>query len=69
MNPIHKKRQVSYDLDILLLYIYPWKITANVIKKQVQITIAYRKKKKTTTENNLNVVNTIMDKYIGMIIW
>ena len=46
MNPIHKKRQVSYDLDILLLYIYPWKITANVIKKQVQITIAYRKKKK-----------------------
>ena len=67
MNPIHKKRQVSYDLDILLLYIYPWKITANVIKKQVQITIAYRKKK--NKQNNLNVVNTIMDKYIGMIIW
>ena len=44
MNPIHKKRQVSYDLDILLLDIYPWKITASVNKKQVQITIAYREK-------------------------
>lgn len=65
MNPIHKKRQVSYDLDIVLLDIYPWKITASVNKKQVQVTIAYRKK----TENNLNVVNTIIDKYIGMIIW
>lgn len=65
MNPIHKKRQVSYDLDIVLLDIYPWKITASVNKKQVQVTVAYRKK----TENNLNVVNTIIDKYIGMIIW
>lgn len=65
MNPIHKKTQVSYDLDIVLLDIYPWKITASVNKKQVQVTVAYRKK----TENNLNVVNTIIDKYIGMIIW
>lgn len=65
MNPIHKKRQVSYDLDIVILDIYPWKITASVNKKQVQVTVAYRKK----TENNLNVVNTIIDKYIGMIIW
>ena len=65
MNPIHKKRQVSYDLDIVLLDIYPWKITASVNKKQVQVTVAYRKK----TENNLNVVNTVIDKYIGMIIW
>ena len=49
MNPIHKKRQVSYDLDIVLLDIYPWKITASVNKKQVQVTVAYRKK----TENKL----------------
>ena len=35
-------------------------------RSKFKLPLLIEKKKK---ENNLNVVNTIMDKYIGMIIW
>lgn len=62
-HSIKLKRYISYDLEILLLDVYPWKVTANVNQQVQTASSKWHYLLKQETENNLNVVNARMDKH------